>query len=57
MDNGGSLVTPSIREGGSLLTSFMYEINANKKKRKGWSKKKLPVLPTSHHYSYFELIE
>jgi len=47
MNNGGSLVTPSIREGGSLLTSFMYEISANKKKRKGWSKKKLPQLPTS----------
>jgi len=47
MNNAGSLVTPSIREGGSLLTSFMYEINANKKKRKGWSKKKLPQLPTS----------
>ena len=47
MNNGGSLVTPSIREGGSLLTSFMYEINANKKKRKGWSKKKPPQLPTN----------
>ena len=47
MNNGGSLVTPSIREGGSLLTSFMYEINANKKKRKGWSKKKPPQLPSS----------